>query len=41
MLTQFYWVLKIALSDENIYAYPLSMLPVNPHLFYFVVIDLE
>lgn len=36
MLTPFYWVLKTALTGENIYAYPPSLLPMHPHLFNFV-----
>jgi ABC-type glycerol-3-phosphate transport system permease component len=36
MLTPFYWVLKTALTGENIYAYPPSVLPVHPHLYNFV-----
>jgi ABC-type glycerol-3-phosphate transport system permease component len=36
MLAPFYWVLKTALTGENIYAYPPSLWPVAPHLFNFV-----
>jgi ABC-type glycerol-3-phosphate transport system permease component len=36
MLIPFYWVLKTAVTDENIYAYPPRVLPENPHLFNFV-----
>ena len=36
MLTPFYWVLKTALTGENIYAYPPSLIPVRPHLLNFV-----
>jgi ABC-type glycerol-3-phosphate transport system permease component len=36
MLTPFYWVLKTALTGENIYTYPPSLLPVHPHLYNFV-----
>lgn len=36
MLAPFYWVLKTALTSENIYAYPPSLWPVSPHLFNFV-----
>src|SRR5262249_2235901 len=36
MLTPFYWVLKTALTGENIYAYPPSLWPIDPHLFNFV-----
>ena len=36
MLVPFYWVIKTAITNENIYAYPPSLLPKNPHLFNFV-----
>ena len=36
MLLPFYWVLKTAVTNENIYAYPPRLLPENPHLFNFV-----
>lgn len=36
MLVPFYWVLKTAVTNENIYAYPPSVLPRDPHLFNFV-----
>jgi putative chitobiose transport system permease protein len=36
MLVPFYWVIKTAVTDENIYAYPPRLLPENPHLFNFV-----
>src|SRR6185369_15220475 len=36
MLVPFYWVLKTSLTGDNIYAYPPSLLPRNPHLFYYV-----
>lgn len=36
MLVPFYWVIKTAITNENIYAYPPSLLPRNPHLFNFV-----
>jgi ABC-type glycerol-3-phosphate transport system permease component len=36
MLIPFYWVIKTAVTDENIYAYPPRLLPENPHLFNFV-----
>ena len=32
----FYWVLKTSISGENIFAYPPSMIPQEPHLFYYV-----
>ena len=36
MLLPFYWVLKTAVTNENIYAYPPRLLPESPHLFNFV-----
>jgi len=36
MLVPFYWVIKTAVTDENIYAYPPSLFPRNAHLFNFV-----
>jgi ABC-type glycerol-3-phosphate transport system permease component len=36
MLTPFYWVLKTAVTNENIYAYPPRLLPEAPHLYNFV-----
>jgi ABC-type glycerol-3-phosphate transport system permease component len=36
MLTPFYWVLKTALTGENIYVYPPALLPKAPNLFNFV-----
>jgi ABC-type glycerol-3-phosphate transport system permease component len=36
MLLPFYWVLKTAVTNENIYAYPPRLLPTSPHLFNFV-----
>jgi ABC-type glycerol-3-phosphate transport system permease component len=36
MLLPFYWVLKTSLTGENIFAYPPSIVPVNPHLFFYV-----
>lgn len=36
MLIPFYWVLKTAVTNENIYAYPPRILPAAPHLFNFV-----
>ncbi|MEO6623480.1 MAG: carbohydrate ABC transporter permease [Burkholderiaceae bacterium] len=36
MLVPFYWVLKTAVTDENIYAYPPGLLPRAAHLFNFV-----
>ncbi len=36
MLVPFYWVLKTSVTGENIFAYPPSLIPRQPHLFYFV-----
>jgi ABC-type glycerol-3-phosphate transport system permease component len=36
MLIPFYWVLKTAITNENIYEYPPGLLPKQPHLFNFV-----
>jgi ABC-type glycerol-3-phosphate transport system permease component len=36
MLLPFYWVLKTSLTGENIFVYPPSVIPVDPHLFYYV-----
>jgi len=36
MLVPFYWVLKTSLTGENIFVYPPSIVPVHPHLFYYV-----
>ena len=36
MLVPFYWVIKTAITNENIYAYPPNLLPQNPHLLNFV-----
>lgn len=36
MLAPFYWVLKTAVTSENIYEYPPHVLPVRPQLFNFV-----
>ena len=36
MLIPFYWVLKTAITDENIYAYPPRLLPLAPHPYNFV-----
>ena len=36
MLMPFYWVIKTALTGENIYAFPPRLLPEAPHLFNFV-----
>lgn len=36
MLVPFYWVLKTSLTGENIFIYPPSLLPKDPHLFFYV-----
>ena len=36
MLVPFYWVLKTSVSGENIFTFPPSIIPRNPHLFYYV-----
>ena len=36
MLVPFLWVLKTSLTGENIFVYPPSILPEDPHLFYYV-----
>ncbi len=36
MLVPFYWVLKTSLTGENIFVYPPSLLPEDPHLFFYV-----
>ena len=36
MLVPFYWVIKTAITNENIYAYPPRLLPLSPHLFNFI-----
>ena len=36
MLMPFYWVIKTAVTNENIYAYPPRILPAAPHLYNFV-----
>lgn len=36
MMVPFYWVLKTSLTGENIFAFPPSLLPEDPHLFYYV-----
>jgi ABC-type glycerol-3-phosphate transport system permease component len=36
MLVPFFWVLKTSLTGENIFVYPPSLMPENPHLFYYV-----
>jgi ABC-type glycerol-3-phosphate transport system permease component len=36
MLVPFYWVVKTAITDENIYAYPPRLLPLDPQPYNFV-----
>jgi ABC-type glycerol-3-phosphate transport system permease component len=36
MLVPFYWVLKTSVSGDNIFAYPPSVIPKSPHIFYYV-----
>ena len=36
MLTPFYWVLKTSVSGENIFNYPPSLIPRDPHPFFYV-----
>ncbi len=36
MLVPFYWVLKTSLTGENIFVYPPSLLPKDPHPFFYV-----
>ena len=36
MLTPFYWVLKTSMAGENIFNYPPSLIPADPHPFFFV-----
>ena len=36
MLVPFYWVLKTSLTGENIFAFPPSLVPSDPHPFYYV-----
>ncbi len=36
MLVPFYWVFKTSISGENIFNYPPSIIPRDPHLFYYV-----
>jgi len=36
MLLPFYWVLKTSLTGENIFIFPPSLVPENPHIFYYV-----
>jgi ABC-type glycerol-3-phosphate transport system permease component len=36
MIVPLYWVLKTSLTGENLFAYPPSLIPQNPHVFYFI-----
>lgn len=36
MLLPVYWVVKTSITGDNIFAWPPSFLPRNPHLFYYV-----
>jgi ABC-type glycerol-3-phosphate transport system permease component len=36
MLVPFYWVVKTSLTGENIFSYPPSLWPRDPHLFFYV-----
>jgi ABC-type glycerol-3-phosphate transport system permease component len=36
MLIPFFWVVKTSVSGENIFAYPPSIIPKSPHLYYYV-----
>ncbi len=36
MLLPFYWVLKTSLTGENIFVYPPRVVPVDPHLYFYV-----
>lgn len=36
MLLPIYWVVKTSITGENIFVWPPSFLPRNPHLFYYV-----
>lgn len=36
ILVPLYWVLKTSLTGENLFSYPPSVVPVDPHLFNFV-----
>lgn len=36
MLVPFYWVLKTSVSGENIFSYPPSVIPKNPHPFFYI-----
>ena len=36
MIVPMYWVLKTSLTGENLFIYPPSLIPENPHVFYFI-----
>lgn len=36
MLTPLYWVFKTSVAGENIFSYPPSIVPKDPHIFFFV-----
>jgi len=36
MLTPFYWVIKTSITGDNIFSFPPSIVPVDPHPFFFV-----
>lgn len=36
MIVPLYWVLKTSLTGENLFIYPPSLIPENPHVFYFI-----
>jgi ABC-type glycerol-3-phosphate transport system permease component len=36
MLVPFYWVLKTSVAGENIFAYPPTIIPQDPQIFYFI-----
>ena len=36
ILTPIYWVFKTSVSGENLFAYPPSIIPADPNLFYYV-----
>jgi len=36
MIVPLYWALKTSLTGENLFIYPPSLIPENPHVFYFI-----
>lgn len=36
MIVPLYWVLKTSLTGENLFSYPPSLIPKDPHVFYFI-----